>query len=282
MVNTLVPGVQHMSAKPSVNPLPLVTNLGGAPVNLPSVNPLPLGTNLGAAPVNLSSVNPLPLGTNLGAAPVNLSSVNPLPLGTNLGAAPVNLPSVNPLPLGTNLGPAPVNLPSVNPFSPGPQAFPVNTQYSACSDLSKFLIKKDLLLTRLTDFDDERPDTYLSWKNGFQNVMSELSATSSEQLDLLIKYLGKESTKWPMTLKASNIHMPEHALSLIWERLDERFGSPEFLESELKFKLAKFPKISQNQMKHLYDLSDILSEIDCHERTVVSTVVLVLQHVVRR
>ena len=92
--------------------------------------------------------------------------------------------------------------------------------------------------------------------------MSELSATLSEQLDLLIKYLGKESTKWAMTLKASNIHMPEHALSLIWERLDERFGSPEFVESMLKFKLAKFPKISQNQMKRLYDLSDILSEID--------------------
>ena len=302
MVNPLVPGVQHMSATPSVNPLPLGTNLGaahvnlpsvnplplgtnlggapvnllsvnplplgtnlggapvnlpsvnslplgtnlgGAPVNLPSVNPLPLGANLGAAPVNLPSVNHLPLGTNLGTAPVNLPSVNPLPLGTNQGGAPVNLPSVNPLPLGTNLGAAPVNLPSVNPFSPGPQNFPVSTQYSACSDLSKFLIKKDLLLARLINF-DERPETYSSWKIGFQNVMSKLSATSSEQLDLLIKYLGKESTKWAMTLMASNIHMPEHALSLIWERLDERFGSPEFLESALKFKLAKFPKILQN------------------------------------
>ena len=44
-------------------------------------------------------------------------------------------------------------------------------------DFSKFMIKKDIWLTRLRAFGD-RVETYLSWKNGFRGVMDELSSHS--------------------------------------------------------------------------------------------------------
>ncbi|CAG2232631.1 unnamed protein product [Mytilus edulis] len=51
-------------------------------------------------------------------------------------------------------------------------------------DLTKYIMKKDLLISRLSTFDDE-PERYCSWKNSFNNILRELDATDSEQLDLL-------------------------------------------------------------------------------------------------
>ena len=48
----------------------------------------------------------------------------------------------------------------------------------------------------------------------------------------------------------------------IWERLDERYGCPEMVENTLKTKLANFPKLTNKDTKKLYELTDILSEIE--------------------
>ena len=56
---------------------------------------------------------------------------------------------------------------SLNPNAPSFN--PANTQ-TLSSDFTKFLLKKDLLLTRLTSFND-KPETYASWKNSFKNIM---------------------------------------------------------------------------------------------------------------
>ena len=68
--------------------------------------------------------------------------------------------------------------------------------------------------------------------------------------------------KVPLSIKNANPHDPARGLSLLWSRLDERFGSAELVESALKNKLNKFPKIAQSQPKRLYDLSDILAEVE--------------------
>ena len=162
---------------------------------------------------------------------------------------------------GLNFSVPPPTLGNVNCLSlssPGPYMVP-NSDY--CSALSSHLLKKDLLLTRLTNFDD-RAETYLTWKCTFKSVMSELSVNASEELDLLIRYLGKESAKSALSMKISNPRDPGRGLTLLWMRLDERFGSPELVEAALKSKLTKFPKVAQNQMKRLYDLSDILFEVE--------------------
>ena len=191
----------------------------------------------------------------------------------------VTLPAGDRLPYDSpriNRPPAPLHSQSQYPYIMTPAALPGSSQpdFSAMTvptstphqasqynDLSKFLIKKDLLLTRLRAFTDTA-ETYLSWKNSFRGVMSELSVTPSEELDLLIKFLGRDSSKWAVSLKLSNAFMPDHAVCLVCERLDERFGRPEFVEAALKTKLSKFPKISANQYSRLYDLADILAEID--------------------
>ncbi len=46
-----------------------------------------------------------------------------------------------------------------------------------------------------------------------------------------------------------------------WSRLDERYGSPEMVEDQLKEKLAQFPNLATKDSKFLYDLVDIASEI---------------------
>lgn len=139
-----------------------------------------------------------------------------------------------------------------------PSFVPVNNQ---CTDFTKFFLKKELMLTRLTNFDDQ-PENYLAWKCTFRSVMDDLNMTPYEELDLLVKYLGKESTISAINLRTANISDPSRGLEMIWERLEARYGSPELVEFALKAKLSSFPRINQSQMSKLYDLLDILGEIE--------------------
>ena len=53
-------------------------------------------------------------------------------------------------------------------------------------------MKKDLVFARLSKFDNH-PENYLAWKESFKSVMRELGINSSEELDLLVQYLGPQS-----------------------------------------------------------------------------------------
>lgn len=80
---------------------------------------------------------------------------------------------------------------------------------STVSDLTKCIMKKDLLLSRLTQFND-RPEQYFSWKCSFKNITRELETTSTEELetdkfyelsDLLSEILSvKENPQYIMVL----------------------------------------------------------------------------------
>ena len=54
------------------------------------------------------------------------------------------------------------------------------------TDLTQFLFKKDLLLSRFSAFND-RPDTYETWKATFTTIIKELNVTPFEEMDLLVK-----------------------------------------------------------------------------------------------
>lgn len=129
------------------------------------------------------------------------------------------------------------------------------------NELAKYLMRSQLLTSELTKFDD-KPENYLSWKSSFINAIDTLELRASEQIDLLVKSLGAESTKHAHRIKAVNITNPAVALELIWERLEEIYGSPEAIESALFTKLDQFPKIGPRDNQKLRELSDLLQEIN--------------------
>ena len=152
--------------------------------------------------------------------------------------------------------------PNALPFPQYPQPMnDMNNNSSVFADLTKFLLKKDLLLSRFTNFNDQ-PESYAVWKASFTSIVRELTVSPSEELDLLVKWLGPESSKCAISLRTANASNPVRGLARVWDRLDERYGGAEKVESTLKKKLASFPKLTNKDYKKLYELSDILSEVE--------------------
>lgn len=60
-------------------------------------------------------------------------------------------------------------------------------------DFAKFLKCRELVTTRLTKFDNN-PENFRAWESSFVNSMPDLQLSASEDLDLLVKWLGKESS----------------------------------------------------------------------------------------
>ncbi|XP_056003003.1 uncharacterized protein LOC130049441 [Ostrea edulis] len=152
-----------------------------------------------------------------------------------------------------------VNAPEFYPTSN--RTFNGPSQTDVCRQLTQFMMKKDLLLSRLCRYDDS-PGYFLAWKASFQNVMRELDVTPAEEIDLLVKWLGPESSKQALSIRAANAASPDQGVIRIWSRLDDRFGSPEIVEGPLRKKLNNFQRISNKENKRLFELVDIVSEIE--------------------
>lgn len=127
--------------------------------------------------------------------------------------------------------------------------------------IGRFLVKKDMLINRFTKFDDD-PVHYNVWKNTFRSVAVELGTSASEEIDLLVKWLGPETTRQALSIRVASSYNPESGLLKIWERLDARYGAPELVEKSTQMKVTNFAKITANNYHRLYELTDILSEIE--------------------
>ncbi len=114
------------------------------------------------------------------------------------------------------------------------------------------------VLTRFVD----RPENYLTWKSSFLSTVKSLDLTAGEEMDILIKWLGPDSAQHARRIKSVNVRNPAYGLELIWQRLEEMYGSPEAIEGALFAKLEKFPKIAPKEHQRLMELSDLLSEIE--------------------
>ena len=133
--------------------------------------------------------------------------------------------------------------------------------HNTISDITRLMYRKDFLLSRFSNFDD-KAETYASWKASFQSVTQELGVTPFEEMDLLIKWLGPDSSRFAKSIRAANTHDPATGLQRIYERLEERYGRPEMVESALKRKIVTFPTITNKDCVKLYDLLDILTEVE--------------------
>ncbi|XP_062610035.1 uncharacterized protein LOC134271839 [Saccostrea cucullata] len=199
----------------------------------------------------------------------NLQSDN---IPKDIELPPNNLPPINPLSfesprekLNVQATPKPEKPYMLNPLAPSfvPDLHLSETKKDdpMLGGLVQFLLKKDLLLTRFSKFTDN-PEQYTVWKTSFKNIVKELNVSAFEEMDLLVKWLGPTSANFASSIRASNVHSPERGLRKIWERLQERYGRPEMVEAALKKKLDNFPKLTTKDMNKLYDLLDILSELE--------------------
>ncbi|XP_021369979.1 uncharacterized protein LOC110461033 [Mizuhopecten yessoensis] len=135
-----------------------------------------------------------------------------------------------------------------------------NNHHYPFQGFSEFLMRKELLSSRLVKFDD-KPESFLSWRATFCSIMDEMKVSAAEEIDLLIKWLGPQSGKHATSIRNASTDNYARGLSLIWKRLDERYGSPKLIEASMKKKLANFTKITEKEKGKLNELADILMEI---------------------
>lgn len=62
-------------------------------------------------------------------------------------------------------------------------------------DFAKYLARRELVTTGLTKFDDQ-PESFRAWQSSFLNATRDVDLTVAEELDLLVKWLGKESSEF--------------------------------------------------------------------------------------
>lgn len=138
---------------------------------------------------------------------------------------------------------------------------PQPTNIDTATDLARFLAKSHLITEGLCKYDD-KPENFLSWKSTFKNTIAELGLSALEEINLLVKWLGPESSQQAQRIKAVSIHKPTVGLTMIWSRLEECYGSPEAIERALFGKLENFPKLSNKEYHKLRELGDLLLEVE--------------------
>ena len=128
-------------------------------------------------------------------------------------------------------------------------------------DLAQYLMRREMVSSGLLAFDD-CPENYWSWKVSFLAATRELNLSEQDELNLLVKWLGPESSAQAKRLRSVHVNNPRAGVLMIWERLEETYGSPEVIESALMNKLDTFPTISNKDTHKLRELGDLLKELE--------------------
>lgn len=134
-------------------------------------------------------------------------------------------------------------------------------QTSPMPDVAKYLMRQEMVTSGLLKFDD-RPENYWAWKSSFLAIVKELDLNSREEFDLLTKWLGPQSTELAKRMRAAHIHNTAAGLKMVWQRLEDSYGSPEVIEHALFKRIEDFPKISNRDYQLLQQLGDLLLEVE--------------------
>ncbi|KAJ8381227.1 hypothetical protein SKAU_G00020050 [Synaphobranchus kaupii] len=129
-------------------------------------------------------------------------------------------------------------------------------------DLAKYLMRRELVSSGLLQFDD-RPKHFWSWKASFLSVIQDLSLAPREELDLLVKWLGADSSEQARRIRSVYVLNPGAGLRMVWQRVEECYGTPEAVEHALLKKIEDFPKLTNKDNAKLRELGDILLELEC-------------------
>ncbi|XP_038065714.1 uncharacterized protein LOC119735847 [Patiria miniata] len=192
------------------------------------------------------------------------------PADPTLQASPVNRPAhLNPQSppvsqsVDSNLTPSPVS----QPVHPSPQASPFSANQrlqqqpvNIMSEMGNIMFRKELLALSLRGFNDSTP-MYRTWKASIVSSVKELNIPPSQELNLVMKWLGNDSRKLVEPLYSVYIDQPAEALKQIWSLLDDTYGSPEAIESNVMTRLQEFPKLSAKESSKLLQLDHLLLEV---------------------
>lgn len=126
--------------------------------------------------------------------------------------------------------------------------------------LSQYLARRDLVTSGLYQFDD-KPENFCAWQSSFIDVVAEVQLTASQELDLMTKWLGKESSQQVRRMRSVYVNDPSQTLRKAWERLRDCYAAPEIIEQSLFQRLDVVQKISAKDHTKLRELEDLLMEI---------------------
>ena len=132
---------------------------------------------------------------------------------------------------------------------------------SEMSDIATFLARREIVNSGLCKFDD-RPESYWAWKSSFLNATEGLHLSASEQLDVMSKWLGEQSSLHVRRIRAVHLGDPATGLGKAWERLEDCYGAPEVVEKSMFDRLDNFPKINNKDPSKLRELGDLLQEME--------------------
>lgn len=90
-------------------------------------------------------------------------------------------------------------------------------------------MSRELVSSGLLQFDD-RPKHYWSWKASFLSTTQDLYLTPREELDLLVKWLGADSAEQARRIRTVRILNPAAGLRMVWQHVEECYGTPEAVE----------------------------------------------------
>ena len=154
---------------------------------------------------------------------------------------------------------------TMRPPQPGWQySGPSPTQPSQSGwDMSKFLLKREMITIRLTLFDDTKPENYPTWKSSFLGIVSELDTNPRETLELLLKHLGPTAKSMAEAIKNAE-EDPYLAMQRIWDSLDSRYGHPEILEASITKKVNNLSIVRKPEQ--LYNIVTLCTEIAAAKR----------------
>lgn len=126
----------------------------------------------------------------------------------------------------------------------------------------KVLGSTDLVGSSLYQFDD-KPEHYHARQSLYNNVTQSLSLTALEELDLMTKWLSRESSNHVRRIRSVHVRNPDIALKKVWERLKKCYAAPEIIEKSLYQRLDNFPKFSKKENAKIRELADLLMQVQC-------------------
>ncbi|XP_071492621.1 uncharacterized protein [Diadema antillarum] len=129
------------------------------------------------------------------------------------------------------------------------------------SDISNVLLRKELVSSGLVKFND-RAFSYRSWKATLGRVITELQLTQSQEMGLIMKWLGKESSQLVSAIHDIHVDRPNVGVSRMWELLDRKYGSPEAVEHDLQQRIEDFPRLTHRENEKLEQFGHLLLEIE--------------------